>query len=119
MPWSCFCAQRALCFLPLAGWWPAVHIQAGCLTAGLHPLLPHPPLDGCSMEFVAEQALATTPIQKAYINHASAPFLPDIVAIDYNILLMDSQQRQARAKGAPSLLAPAGASSGANVAPQT
>lgn len=71
------------------------------------------------MEFVAEQALATTPIQKAYINHASAPFLPDIVAIDYNILLMDSQQRQARAKGAPSLLAPAGASSGANVAPQT
>jgi hypothetical protein len=50
------------------------------------------------MEFVAEQAQATTHMQKAFMNHASAPFQPDVVAIDFHILLLDSQQRRAAAK---------------------
>lgn len=50
------------------------------------------------MEFVAEQAQATSAIQKAFMNHASAPFQPDVIAIDYHILLLDSQQRRAAAK---------------------
>ncbi|KAI3435673.1 hypothetical protein D9Q98_001731 [Chlorella vulgaris] len=51
-----------------------------------------------SMEFVAEQARATTALQKAFMNHASAPFFPDVMTIDYHILALDSQQRQARAQ---------------------
>ncbi|KAL4854893.1 Protein-ribulosamine 3-kinase [Chlorella vulgaris] len=51
-----------------------------------------------SMEFVAEQARATTALQKAFMNHASAPFFPDVMTIDYHILALDSQQRQGRAQ---------------------
>lgn len=40
----------------------------------------------CSMEFVAEQALTTTILQKAQINHLSCPYMPDLVAINYHIL---------------------------------
>jgi hypothetical protein len=50
------------------------------------------------MEFVADQMPATTALIKAYINHASAPFQPDIVAIVYQMLCLDSEERQARAK---------------------
>ena len=60
--------------------------------------LPARSLPACSMEFVADQVPATSALTKAYINHASAPFLPDIVAIVYQMLCLDSEERQARAK---------------------
>ncbi len=100
-----------LCFLYwLVGLFGIVHtnthksaIGKGLIAAAVPACPPH---DRCSMEFVAEQARSTTPIMKAFINHSSAPFLPDIVAIDYKILLMDSQKRQARAKAHPNLMPP-------------
>ena len=38
-----------------------------------------------SMQFIGEQAAATTEAQKALINHRSQPFMPDLVAIVYHM----------------------------------
>ena len=37
------------------------------------------------MEFVAGQGPATTELQKALINKESAPYMPDLVAIVYQV----------------------------------
>ena len=45
------------------------------------------------MAFLGDQVPATNTLQKAYINHVSAPFMPDLIAIEYHILRLDAQQR--------------------------
>lgn len=47
------------------------------------------------MEFVAAQFPASTTLLKAYVNYRSAPWLPDLVAIVWNMLALDAEERQA------------------------
>ncbi|KAL4458239.1 hypothetical protein ABPG75_013104 [Micractinium tetrahymenae] len=48
-----------------------------------------------SMEFLGEQALATTPLQKALLNKEAAPFMPDVTAIVWHLLCLDTEERKA------------------------
>ncbi|KAL4458240.1 hypothetical protein ABPG75_013105 [Micractinium tetrahymenae] len=54
-----------------------------------------------SMEFVAAQFPASTTLQKAYVNYRSAPWLPDLVAIVWNMLALDAEERQAAGRVGP------------------
>lgn len=47
------------------------------------------------MEFLGAQALATTALQKALLNKEAAPFMPDVAAIVWNVLCLDTEQRKA------------------------
>jgi hypothetical protein len=52
-----------------------------------------------SMELVARQFPVSNILLQAYTNYRCAPYLPDIVAIVYNIVCIDSEQRAAEARG--------------------
>ncbi|KAL4422095.1 hypothetical protein ABPG77_001563 [Micractinium sp. CCAP 211/92] len=54
-----------------------------------------------SMEFLGDQALATTPLQKALLNKDAAPFMPDVAAIVWNVLCLDTEERRARGQAGP------------------
>lgn len=48
-----------------------------------------------SMEFLANQALALTMVQKAFMNYAAIPYMPDVSTIVYHILkIADKEPRQ-------------------------
>jgi hypothetical protein len=66
------------------------------------------------MESVAAQVPASDTLTKAYVNYRSTPFLPDIVAIVHQMICLDREERQARAKAGSG--ADGGSSSGAAVA---
>lgn len=42
-----------------------------------------------TMEFIGNQAPATTNMQKAYINYATLPYMPDVVALVFHILRLE------------------------------
>lgn len=60
-----------------------------------------------SMELVARQFPVSNMVLQAYTNYRCSPYLPDIVAIVYNIVCIDSEHRAAEAMGVhrPRLLA--------------
>ncbi len=47
------------------------------------------------MEFVAAQFPVSSTLLKAYVNYRSVPWLPDLVAIVWNMLALDAEERQA------------------------
>lgn len=70
-----------------------VKLFRGCSATAAHRV-PFCSPPWCSMEFVAAQFPASSTLLKAHVNFRSAPYLPDLVAIVFQMLHIDEERRR-------------------------